>query len=429
MSGTSEYIHMRCPACGADLPSHEDTTVICQFCGTRLFRRKTETPAQNTPQNNPSKTNPSQEPTPIPAVQVSPQSTQAAPQSEQYTSGMRFSPFVCPDPQGTGMEAFKMLIPTGWQFRGGVYWIQDNPGMPAVLSFQVFNPSGAEGFEVFPNQSFYWDNNPMTQMTFPVGSRYFGNEVRPPMNAQQMLRQVVLPRFRKFPEVKILKEDHLPDLPNQMRSNNPANQQNAQVSADGARVRIRYPYNGVDFEEEIYGVVEVSRAMMPGTWTMVEMIFWFADYLFSFRAKFGQLDKMADLFKTIISSIRINPQWYAKVTQISQYMIQNQIHQIHNVGQLSRMLSQNASQISDSNLQGFYDRQATMDRISNNFSQTIRGVDQYFDPNQGQNIELPSGYNQAWSNPLGEYIVSDDPNFNPNVGSNLSWTTLNKSDE
>jgi len=49
---------------------------------------------------------------------------------------------------------------------------------------------------------------------------------------------------------------------------------------------------------------------------------------------------------------------------------------------------------------------------------TNRGLDPYFDPNTGQNGELLSGYTQAWSVPLGEYSLSNDPNFNPNIGSN-----------
>jgi len=51
-------------------------------------------------------------------------------------------------------------------------------------------------------------------------------------------------------------------------------------------------------------------------------------------------------------------------------------------------------------------------------------VGPYDDPITGQNVELPSEYTQAWSTPLGEYILSDDPNFNPNIGSNQTWTPL-----
>jgi len=75
-------------------------------------------------------------------------------------------------------------------------------------------------------------------------------------------------------------------------------------------------------------------------------------------------------------------------------------------------------------MRGWQERSAVSDRISENFSQTIRGVDPYYDPNTGRNVELPSGYTQAWSTPLGEYILSDDPNYNPNIGSNQTWTPL-----
>jgi hypothetical protein len=30
----------------------------------------------------------------------------------------------------------------------------------------------------------------------------------------------------------------------------------------------------------------------------------------------------------------------------------------------------------------------------------------------------------AWANDLGEYVVTDNPNFNPNVGSNLHWEPM-----
>jgi len=39
-------------------------------------------------------------------------------------------------------------------------------------------------------------------------------------------------------------------------------------------------------------------------------------------------------------------------------------------------------------------------------------------------MELPGGYRQAWTNSLGEYILSDDPNYNPNIGSNVNWTEM-----
>jgi hypothetical protein len=48
---------------------------------------------------------------------------------------MRFKAFSCVDTQGIGCEAFRLLIPAGWEFSGGVHWLLNNPGMPAVIAF------------------------------------------------------------------------------------------------------------------------------------------------------------------------------------------------------------------------------------------------------------------------------------------------------
>lgn len=66
------------------------------------------------------------------------------------------------------------------------------------------------------------------------------------------------------------------------------------------------------------------------------------------------------------------------------------------------------------------------DKGSEQFSDNTLGIDRYFDPYVGREVQLPSGYNHAWSNNNGEYIVSDNPNFNPNVGSNLHWEALER---
>jgi hypothetical protein len=41
-------------------------------------------------------------------------------------------------------------------------------------------------------------------------------------------------------------------------------------------------------------------------------------------------------------------------------------------------------------------------------------------------VELPSGYSQVWANRSGEYVMSNNTNYNPNVGSNLGWQQLKK---
>jgi hypothetical protein len=67
-----------------------------------------------------------------------------------------------------------------------------------------------------------------------------------------------------------------------------------------------------------------------------------------------------------------------------------------------------------------------MDRVSDQSSQAIRGVETFSDPNLGGGNELPNDYQNAWSNSFGEIIVSNDANFNPTIDLNGNWTPHKK---
>ena len=379
-----------CPQCGAPLPPEGGERVTCSFCGSSLIRQVA------------SSTGPA------------------------GTWGVRLRTVSCVDQQGIGVEAFRMLIPAGWELEGGVRWLMNNPGMPAVIAFRAYNPQGEEAFEAFPNIPFYWTNNPMVTAMFPVGSLYYGNEVRPPAPALQVLQEIVVPRYRgQMSALQVVHQEHLPDLAQELRAGSPVTSTGV-TSADGARVRVRYRHGDGDVEEDVFGVVEVSQMAVPMFAGAMENIFWMAGYLFSFRALAGQLDGLSDMFTAVLRSFRLNPQWYGRYMQVSQFMIQNQIQQIHHIGQISQIISRTSDQISDMIMDSYYQQQGTLDRLSDQFSQAIRGVDEYYDPFEERGVELPGGYDRAWSNALGEYILTGDANFDPNVGSNMNWEAMER---
>lgn len=395
-----------CPQCGANLPPSGGARVTCAYCGSSLVRlQQRAAGAQGVPE----------------------QAAGAEGAAEGAGSwGIRLKRISCIDQQGIGSEVFRMLIPADWQFEGGVRWVMNNPGMPAVGAFRAYNPQGVEAFEAFPNLPFFWTNNPMVTMQFPPGSFYFGNEVRPPASALQVLQEIVIAHHRgQMPGLQVVAQEQLPQLAQQMRANDPAAGMHV-TGSDGGRVRIRYRLVDRDVEEDVFGVVEVSQQMMPTMMGMAENIFWMADYLFSFRAQAGQIDGLSDVFMAIVRSYRLNPQWYARYMQISQYMIQNQIQQIHNIGQLSQIISQTSDTVSDMMMDSYNQRQQTLDRLSGQFSQAVRGVDEYYDSSMQQPVELPGGYDYAWSNGLDEYILTDDANFDPNLGSTANWDAMER---
>jgi len=77
-------------------------------------------------------------------------------------------------------------------------------------------------------------------------------------------------------------------------------------------------------------------------------------------------------------------------------------------------------------MESYQQRQKVHDRISENFSEYVRGTEHYINPIKGREVELPGGYNHVWTSPGGEYILTDNPNYNPNVGSNKNWEEIRK---
>ncbi len=384
---------LKCPQCGGGLTPNGQESIVCPYCSSSLIF--------NHPAPGRSRPNASNEP---------------------VVRGMRLKPFSYTDTQGTGLEVFHMLAPSGWSFQGGCNWLLDNPGMPAVVAFALWNPQGAEAFEVLPNMNFTWNNNPLNRLLMKPGSRYFGAEVRPPVNIQEAFRSYILPRYRaQSQNLQIRNLTPLPDLPRLVKSDATIT---PGCSAQGGKARISYDWQGHPFEEEIYAVVEDFRVKIGSLFAPVDLSVWFIDYLFSFRAAAGRLDATADLFTVMIQSFKLNPHWYAAFKTVAQHMAQMQIDHINHIGEIGTILARAGSQARQQNLNEWYSRQEIFDRQAVDHSRSIRDVDGFFDPNRQEVVELPSGYGHAWANNLGEYVITDDASYNPNQESTQNWTPM-----
>jgi hypothetical protein len=162
------------------------------------------------------------------------------------------------DQQGIGTEAFRMLIPSDWNFEGGIEWRFDNPGAPAVAKFWVREPNGKAELQLLPAQSFFSTEDPTVLYYFPVGSKYYGNEVRPypALGPSVTLKQIIIPRFRgNVTNLQIVSEQSLPEVADLLRAGLPAQ---PNTTTEAAMIRIEYEQNGKPMEEEIYCVIETA---------------------------------------------------------------------------------------------------------------------------------------------------------------------------
>lgn len=481
-----------CPQCGGSIPHGYGNQVTCHYCGSSLVRLN-QTPASA--------------PGGPPAASGIDQDGAAA-----SVWGVRMKRAVYTDAK-SGLVAYQWLIPADWEFKGDIWW-RDSATLPAIPSFRAWNPDGPEQIEWLPTIPNIWHKNILTDALSKWGAKSFhfkedGIERRSPMTSPEVLRSLVVPRYRGTLEehtssrtasnqtakpessgrtqsgwwdfsggitgyfgpekirqrvellkqipglqsagkglknlisprykpygvtVRIIAEESLPKLALSLRGGeedvfNP-------LSSDGARIRISYNLDGRQMEEDIFCVVSKVVTQTGTRLSKQEHIFWTAEALYAFRASAGHLDAVGQACMASVKSFRMNPQWLAACRAESQrilnmrammakmmnQMAANQRRSLQQLGDLSRSISDAGDSIMD----GYFERSAAYDRMGENFSEAIRGVDSYIDPTSDYSPQLPGGYDHAWGNGLGEYIVSNDHLFNPNLNSTMNWQQLER---
>jgi len=323
------------------------------------------------------------------------------------------------DPMAGGVEAFSLLVPDGWRTEGGVLWRMEYSNL-ATGRFRAFDPAGAAAaLEIFPATPYTWAEGGIA--FFPPGSVYLGNVVQPPpRSAHDYVRDVLLPQHRSSAErLRIVSRERLSDVERALSQSGSNAAMGIETTVLAERVRVEYRERGRDLEEDVYCVLNVSTSsMMPGS------VFWSPDRLYSFRAEKGALDGNAPLLQAMASSVKISLPWFAQYQQVLEMWRNREMQAIRDAGALSRRISQLNDEILAMYRQSWEERQASSDRVNREFGEYIRGVETYDDPSKSYPVELPSGYRNAWVSQSGEYVLSNDDGYNPNVGSTVNWSRM-----
>jgi hypothetical protein len=326
---------------------------------------------------------------------------------------MRFTRLSVKDPKMSNMEAVSFLIPVGWKTEGGVQWFPDY-SIQANLLMRVSDPKTGGTIEFLPLQNFTW----LTQMVVPMqpGTNYLGNILWPPISdppqfIQTFYGSTALPQLRS---ARIVANEDLPKIAAQVAAMN-----GGQSSAKSGRVRYEYQVGGQPWEEDVYVTLVYWPTQMGAIWSVSSA--------HSFRAPKGQLAHLTPVMNTTINSLRLSPEWYGGYMYV-QKLFQDRMKQgIRNARILSDTITRNNEEIRQMFSESYRQRCESQDRISQKFSEYIRGVETYRNPYEDRPIQLPSGYNDVWVNRSGEYILSNQAGFDPNVGSNLEWRRMPKS--
>jgi len=338
------------------------------------------------------------------------------------------------------MTAMSLLIPTDWTFDGEVRFAQrlGDPADLVKLAFRAASPDGRLAIELFPGWSWSWAEDPMMRQAIQSQNAMAAQlgraptEMMPPMAAREFLTRVAVPRLR--PGAKVLGTEPIPDLEQALQAQVKEAQAMAlragvqmRLRADQARARIQLASGRAPAEEWITAVV-ITRttampSMNPATGQMVQTATHqsSAESLYGLRAPPGELPAHEKLFRAVLSTVRVDPVWQARVSQVQMNMATSNIQAARD---RSRIIAQSAEDTGRTIREGYEARQKSQDRNAERWSDAMRGLQTYRNPATGEDVKLDNSYAHAWASGNGEYVLSDAPGFNPGQVLKGSWTEL-----
>lgn len=317
---------------------------------------------------------------------------------------------------GVGCTAFTMLVPIEWKTEGGVLWQMQYANL-ASARFRAFDAKSGVALELFPVVPGCWEES--GSYAAQRGQNYLGSVVwPPPRDVEQYVREVLVPTVRaNVRGLKIVSATALPKVASEVEKN--VVEQGVTKRVTAGKVRLEYEEDGRTIAEDVYVTMVTARSpIVPG------MVQWSLEHQYSFRAPKAEIDALAPLLQAMVSSFRIELPWYAGYAQVLDLSRQNQLQSIRDAGEISKRISRNNDAILNSMRSSWEARQASQDRMAREFSESIRGVETYDHPFEGRAVQLPGGYDGAWVNAQGEYVLSNEAGFDPNVGSTVAWRRL-----
>jgi hypothetical protein len=325
------------------------------------------------------------------------------------------------------LPVLDLLIPSTWDFKSNVAFnttsgcISDS----FSISWEAKSPDGSTAFQGAPDSSWQYADDPAVLHNLTDPSRRQINAqgkpcpVKKPMKAEDYFRQNV---FTAFPSGStVVSVEPFPELNQMARKQLGLSPDDAGKAGDSRteaiRARVEFQKDGNAMEDWV-ALVVVTRTYRQGRGAFYDC---HAIDIMALRALKGKLDANDKLFKVMISSLRPEPKWqaYSNGWLAWRYQVEAkkeaQIDAI--IANFQNQVAQTLSEVTANQQRGSLNAAYGAD-------QGIRGVQTFRNPATGATMELSNQYDHAWLNGSNEYIMSDDPNFNPNGKLNGDWNQL-----
>lgn len=370
--------------------------------------------------------------------------------------GTGVKPHFIIDTMFGNMPVASFEVPSDWRVSSGLHWVfgqvvdpANDFAYPVNMWARAEDPNGDAALERFPEMNFY--HLPQAMFSSGLGgvfsslmgqavqqNRLFGATSSPPMAGAEAVVKFLLPRCRAgLPDLRVIGQFD-PREYTALLPTNPA------MHPEPVGLRIEYSAHGKQYEEEICAIKTQWDVQNFGGMGMMVQTNWQISMSAGLRAVKGTLAQRRPELMRILASARPNPKWVAFYQNVLQQLqqsfdayIQQGYDAIAAAGAVSKQISAN----NDAML-GQFEQQRQAERaqwdharrnaaqqeersVADKFSDYIRGVNTYEDP-QGGHVQHSNDASILWKSSSGRYLGSSDTSFDPNVGSTETWEKLRR---
>lgn len=308
------------------------------------------------------------------------------------------------DREGTNLVASTYLLPADWTVQDRLYWEYNDATLPIRFQAKMQNPDGSLGLQIFPDIRAVWSSGPAGVSGY-----------RPPADIISGMKDLIRSE-RKDKNIRFIQEKVL-----RQSSQNTAQ---GMQSASAGVVSIEYEENGRTYEQHLYASLDIAYMATPSMMGNMESIIWAASGLLACKAEKGKLEASRKVAQTLSASARLTKPFYNRLAQVIQLLSDQVYARIYQAGQISRIISATNDQMIANIDASYRESQRAYERTNNQFSDYMRGVDRYSDG--GTEIQLPSGYDHAWVNNRGEYLLTNTAGYDPGRDFNGDWKLLER---
>lgn len=278
------------------------------------------------------------------------------------------------DTQGFGIEAFRVLVPEGWDFKGAVSWDFNKIPPESSIAFTITSPDGGSVVEQFPHRYFFWSQDPSMQNV----SAQAGLEIHPPLEAIEFIKEIFLPRVRQnTSNLRILESTNLPELAKQAKNilqyrmrvfhQISPSQFNLEIRVDAGRVKVKYSEGDKIIIEDLTAVITSIITYIPCIYGGIVPASTWIPVVKSFRAPANELDEKVRIFKIITDSETENPAWSLANIKLTATITRDQLRQQKTIFNRMQQIRQTQLEVDDMIMDSYKKRNPTYDRIFDNY--------------------------------------------------------------